>query len=221
MHGVSVVAEILKREGIEYLCAFPAQPLIEECARIGIEPVLCRQERIGMGIADGFSRTTNGKRLGVFTMQQGPGAENAYPGAAQAFADNVPILLLPAGVATDRLHVTPEYDSVEGYRIVTKWGARANLTRRIAELMRKAFYQLRTGKGGPVLVQLPDDIWESELDGGLDYTPVVGNRMAPDQPDIEAIADVLLSNDSSIVHAGQGVMYAEATDELVDFAQFL
>ncbi|MEE2884625.1 MAG: thiamine pyrophosphate-requiring protein [Chloroflexota bacterium] len=221
MHGVSVVAEILKREGIEYLCAFPAQPLIEECARIGIVPVLCRQERIGMGIADGFSRTTNGKRLGVFTMQQGPGAENAYPGAAQAFADNVPILLLPAGVATDRSHVSPEYDSVEGYRIVTKWGARANYTRRIPELMRMAFYQLRTGKGGPVLVEVPHDIWDSELDGDLDYTPVVGNSIAPDPSDIEAIADVLLSNDSAIVHAGQGVMYAEATDELIEFAELL
>ena len=221
MRGVSAVAEVLKREGVEYLCAFPAQPLIEECARIGIEPILCRQERVGMGIADGFSRTTNGKRLGVFAMQQGPGAENAYPGAAQAFGDNVPILLLPAGVATDRTHVTPEYDSVESYRTVTKWGARVNRIDRIPELMRKAFYQLRTGKGSPALVEVPSDIWTAEYGDGLDYTPVAGNRTAPDPKDVEGIVQALLDADSPMVHAGQGVMYAEATDDLVEFAELL
>ena len=149
MHGVSAVAEVLKREGVEYLFAFPAQPLIEECARIGIEPILCRQERVGMGIADGFSRTTNGKRLGVFAMQQGPGAENAYPGAAQAFGDNVPILLLPGGVATERAHVSPEYDSVESYRTVIKYGARINRIDRIPDLMRTASLPAPHRQGQP------------------------------------------------------------------------
>ena len=221
MQGVSAVAEVLKREGVEYLCAFPAQPLIEECARIGIEPVLCRQERVGMGIADGFSRTTNGRRLGVFAMQQGPGAENAYPGAAQAFGDNVPILLLPSGVATDRTDVTPEYDGVASYRTVTKWGARVNTIERIPELMRHAFYQLRTGKGSPALVEVPADIWTSEYGDGLDYTPVAGNRTAADPKDVEAIAQALLDADSPMVHAGQGVMYAEATEDLVELAELL
>ena len=73
MKGVDVVAEILRREGITYLPCYPAQPLIEASALAGIQPILCRQERMGMAIADGISRTTNGKRLGVFAMQQGPG----------------------------------------------------------------------------------------------------------------------------------------------------
>ncbi len=221
MQGVSAVAEVLKREGVEYLFAFPAQPLIEECARIGIEPILCRQERVGMGIADGFSRTTNGRRLGVFAMQQGPGAENAYPGAAQAFGDNVPILLLPGGVATDRAHVSPEYDSVESYRTVIKYGARVNRIERVPELMRMAFYQLRTGKGSPVLVEVPQDMWTAEYGPNLDYTSVAGNRTAPDPGDVEAIALALLDAESPMIHAGQGVMYAEATDELIELAELL
>ena len=221
MQGVNAVAEVLKREGVEYLFAFPAQPLIEECARIGIEPILCRQERVGMGIADGFSRTTNGKRLGVFAMQQGPGAENAYPGAAQAFGDNVPILLLPGGVGTDRAHVSPEYDSVESYRTVIKYGARINRIDRIPGLMRTAFYQLRTGKGSPVLVEVPQDMWTAEYGDELDYTPVAGNRTAPDPGDIEAIARVLLSAEAPMIHAGQGIMYAGATDDLVELAETL
>ena len=122
MNAVTAIAEILKSEGIEYLATFPNTPLIEACAKVGIQPVVCRQERVGMGIADGFSRTTNGKRLGVFAMQHGPGTENAYPGAAQAYSDNVPLLLLPGGPATERAHHRREYDSVESYRSVTSWG---------------------------------------------------------------------------------------------------
>ena len=79
MKGVEAIAQILKMEGTEFLACFPSQPLIEACATVGIRPIVCRQERIGMAIADGFSRTTNGKRIGVFAMQQGPGSENAFP----------------------------------------------------------------------------------------------------------------------------------------------
>lgn len=221
MRGVSAVAEVLKREGAEYLFVFPQQALIEECARIGIKPILCRQERVGMGIADGFSRTSNGKRLGVFAMQQGPGAENAYPGAAQAFGDNVPLLLLPGGAGSDRAFISPEYDSVESYRTVTKWGARINRMDRIPELMRRAFYQLRTGKGGPVLLEIPLDLWAAEYGEELEYTSVVGNKTAPDPADIGAIAEALLNANDPMIHAGQGIMYAEATDELVEFAELL
>ena len=139
MNAVTAIAEILKSEGIEYLATFPNTPLIEACAKVGIQPVVCRQERVGMGIADGFSRTTNGKRLGVFAMQHGPGTENAYPGAAQAYSDSVPLLLLPGGPSTDRAHHRREFDSVESFGSVTSWGARINKIGRISELMRAAF----------------------------------------------------------------------------------
>ena len=221
MRGVSLIANILKREGTEFLAVYPAQPLIEECASIGIEPVLCRQERVGMGIADGFSRTTNGKRLGVFAIQQGPGTENAFGAAAQAFGDNVPILLLPGGNPTDRDYVSPNFSAMDNYGNVTKWMARINRIDRVPELMRRAFYQLRTGKPGPVLLEVARDIWESEYEGDLDYTPVKGNRTAPDTQDVKEVAQVLLKAKDLVVHAGQGVMYAEARDELIEFAELL
>ena len=82
MRVANLIAEILRREGTEFLACFPSQPLIDASALVGIRPILCRQERMGMAIADGFSRTTNGKRIGVFAMQHGPGTENAFPGAA-------------------------------------------------------------------------------------------------------------------------------------------
>jgi len=221
MQGADVIAEILKREGTEFLACFPAQDLIDACAKVGIRPIICRQERVGMAIADGFSRTTNGKKIGVFAMQQGPGAENAFPGAAQAFSDNVPILLLPGGAATTRTDVSPVFSPVDNFSHVTKWSARINYVERIPELMRRAFYQLRTGKPGPVLLEVPQDIWSAELEGSLDYAPVRGNRTAPDPVEVREAAGLLLNAERPVIHAGQGCLYAEASDELKEIAELL
>src|SRR3989304_5291545 len=97
MRTIDAVAEILKREGINILPSFPTTPVIEAAAAAGIKPIICRQERVGVGIADGWSRVKNGKPAGAFAMQYGPGAENAYAGVATAFSDALPMLLLPLG----------------------------------------------------------------------------------------------------------------------------
>jgi acetolactate synthase-1/2/3 large subunit len=220
MKGSDAVAEVLRREGVEFLACYPNQPLIEACAKAGIRPILCRQERVGMAIADGFSRTNNGKKIGVFSMQGGPGTENAFPGAAQAFSDNVPILIIPTGNATDRSFIPPNFNAVENYRHVTKWRAEISHAERIPELMRRAFYHLRTGKGGPVLLEVPRNVWTADIDR-IDYAPVKGSRIAPDPADVAAVAAVLLKAENLVIHAGQGVMYAEATDQLVKLAELL
>ena len=221
MDVVAAIAEILRREDTRFLACYPNQPLIEACALVGIRPILCRQERIGMAMADGFSRTTNGKHIGVFAMQHGPGTENAFPGAAQAFSDNVPILLIPGGETTHRAFVPPVFSAVQNYRAVTKWVAQINHADRVPELMRRAFYQLKTGKPGPVMLEVPRDIWTMEIDGDLDYTPVKGNRSGPDPAEVKEAARALLGARDPIVHAGQGTMYAEAWDELRDLAELL
>ena len=174
-----------------------------------------------MAIADRFSRTTNGKRIGVFAMQHGPGTENAFPGAAQAFSDNVPILLLPGGDATSRAFVRPGFSAVENYSHVTKWLAQINHVERIPELMRRAFYQLRSGKPGPVLLEIPRNIWTADYAAEPTYTPVKGNRTAPDPQDVKEAAQVLLNAKNPVLHAGQGVMYAEACEELKELAELL
>ena len=81
MRVVDAIAEILRREGVEFLSCYPTTIMIEAAAAIGIRPVLCRQERVGVDIADGYSRVSNGKRIGVFAMQYGPGAENGFRGS--------------------------------------------------------------------------------------------------------------------------------------------
>ena len=221
MQGADAIAEILRREGTEFLAVYPAQPMVDAAAKAGIRPIICRQERVGMAIADGFSRITNGKRIGVFSMQQGPGSENAFPGAAQAFSDNTPILLLPGGEYKEKAFVAPNFSPYDNYAHVTKWRAQINMVERIPELMRRAFYQLKTGKGGPVLLETPRDIWTEELPGELDYKPVFGNKTIPPPGGIREIAEVLLEAERPVIYAGQGCLYAEAWDELQEIAELL
>ena len=221
MKGADAIAEILKREGTEYVACYPNQPMIEACALKGIRPITCRQERMGMAIADGISRTTNGRSIGVFTMQQGPGTENAFPGAAQAFGDNVPVLLLPGGGDTRTSHIRPNFSSMDSYAPVTKWLANVNHVERIPELMRRAYYQLRTGRGGPVLLEVPADVMAGEFGDSVEYAAVKGNRTAPDPQDVREAVQVLLKSKRPVVHAGQGTMYAEAWDELEELAELL
>ena len=167
MNGAQVLAEILKREGTEFLSCYPRNALIEACAALDIRPILCRQERVGVGIADGYTRIKRGKRNGVFAAQHGPGIENAFPGIAQAFAENVPILVLPGTFALARQYVRPTFRAAEVYRPVTKFSALAHSVQELPELMRRAYHALRSGKGGPVLIEVPPEVWEAEYQGDL------------------------------------------------------
>jgi acetolactate synthase I/II/III large subunit len=221
MRGTEAIAEILKREGVEFIACFPHNDLIEASARVGIRPIVCRQERVGIAIADGFSRITNGNRIGVFVMQHGPGAENAFPGVAQAFTDNVPLLVLPAGEATPRQGVKPVFSAFDNYAHVTKWRAFVNSPDRIAAAMRHAFYRLRTGKCGPVLIETTVDALAGELKRELDYEPVKGSRCAPEPQAVTAALDTLVEAKAPVIYAGQGVLFAQATAELVEIAERL
>ena len=222
MDTASAIVEILKKEGTEFLGCFPANRLIEAAAEGDLRPLLCRQERVGIAIADGFSRISNGKRIGVFAMQQGPGAENAFPGVAQAYAESVPILLLPGGESRRRADVPPSFSAVRNYAGVVKWVAQVNFPDRVPEMMRRAFYLLRTGRPRPVVLEIPSDVMREEFEGNVaDYQPVKGTRMAPDPQDVRQAASVLLAAKRPVIHAGQGVLYAEAWGELRQLAELL
>ena len=97
MNVTEAIARILKSEGVEWMACFPSNPLIEAVAKEGIRPISFRHERGAVMAADGFSRMNDRNRLGVVAIQDQAGAENAMGGVSQAFADNVPILVLPRG----------------------------------------------------------------------------------------------------------------------------
>ena len=221
MNGAGVIAEILNREGTEFLSCYPRNPLIEACAAIDIRPVLCRQERVGVGIADGYSRIRRGKRNGVFAAQGGPGIENAFPGVAQAYAENVPMLIIPAGIALSRQYVRPVFRAAEVYRPVTKWSALAHSVQELPDLMRRAYHAMRSGRGGPVMVEVPDEVFEAEFKGDLDYAPVPVVRLAPDPAAVKKAAQMLLAAKNPLILAGQGVHYADASEQLAVLAELI
>ena len=222
MDGVTAIANILRMEGVEFVGCVPYQPLLEAAAIAGIRPLIFRQESTGIHMVDGYSRVTNGKRLGVFMMQNGPGAENGFGGVAQAFSESVPILLLPAGMPRDKRGVHPNFYPTRSYETITKWSAEMNIVESIPDLMRRAFGKLRSGRPGPVLLEIPQDIATAELPEELfNYEAPRAVRQQGDPADVSRAAAALLAAERPVIHAGQGVLYAEASDELVELAEFL
>ena len=221
MQAGEAIVEILRREGVSTLFCYPTTPLIETAVAAGLRPVLCRQERVGVDMADGFARVTNGKPVGVFAMQYGPGAENAFPGIATAFSDSVPMLFLPLGHARDAAQVFPLFKSTRTYASVTKSVEDIGLPEHVPAVMRRAFSQLKNGRLGPVMVEVPRDIVGLDIGDALDYRPAPRTRSAPDPDDVEAAARLLVEAACPLILAGQGVLYAEASEELVRLAELL
>lgn len=221
MNGADVIAEILKREGTDFLACYPRNDLIDACAKIDIRPVLCRQERVGVGMADGYSRIRRGKQNGVFAAQHGPGIENAFAGVAQAYSENVPLLVIPAGFPGPRQAVRPTFRAAEVYGPVTKHAEMAHNVQSLPTVMRRAYQALRTGKGGPVLVEVPNNVFAAEFEGEINYTPVPVQRAAPDPDSVKQAARMVLAAKNPVLWAGQGVHYAEASDRLAALAELL
>ena len=146
---MNVIAEILKKEGVQTLFCFPTTPIIEAAAEVGIKPVICRQERVGVHMADGFSRVANGRPPGVFAMQYGPGAENAFAGIASAYSDSSPVLLLPLGHPRETAQMFPLFNSTRTYASVVKHVEPVNQPEHTVPAMRRAFNALKNGRPGP------------------------------------------------------------------------
>src|SRR5579872_5668029 len=183
MNVSAAIARILKAEGAEYLFCFPNSPLIDECARIDIRTIVGRTERTLVNMADGYSRISNGRRIGAVAVQNGPGAENAFAGVAQAFADGSPLLFLPAGNAAAHSDISPNFESNRSYQTVTKWSARINAAHRAPALMRRAFTLLRSGRPAPVSLEVPLDIAAAEAPE-FDYRPAPTLRAAADAAEV-------------------------------------
>jgi acetolactate synthase-1/2/3 large subunit len=217
----AAIAEILRREGVEVIFGYPRNAVLEQAAAIGIRPVIVRQERTGVHMADALSRLTRGRQIGVFAMQHGPGTENAYGGVAQAYSESVPVLVLPQGYARRLAHVPDNYNASRSMRDVTKTAEPILRAEDTEAVLRRAFTALRNGRRRPALVEMPWDVLGEELDAPLDYAPVVTTRSAPDPDAIERVADRLVAAERLVIHAGQGVHWAEAYAELRTLAEVL
>ncbi len=221
MKASAAIAEILKREGVEFLIGYPVNPIIEAAAEADIRTIIVRQERTGLHMADAVSRVTFGERIGVFCMQQGPGTENAFGGVAQAYGDSVPIVVLPAGYPRRLTNIPPNFNAFLNFQHVTKWIEQVNLVDAVPDAMRRAFTQVKNGRPRPVMLEIPADIFNEEVAEPLVYQPAPRARSGPDPRAVENIARVLVEAERPVIYAGQGVHYAQAWGPLRELAELL
>ena len=215
------IAEILKREGVEILFGYPLNHVLEAAAGADIRTIIMRQERVGLHMADAYSRMSSGSKIGVFAMQHGPGSENAFGGVAQAYGESVPILVLPMGYARRLAHIDPNFNSTASMRAITKSAEPIVAAAEVPNVLRRAFSNLRNGRGGPALVEIPIDLFAEEFPGTLDYQPVVSARYGPDAADVRKAAAALVAAKNLVIYAGQGIHYARAWESLKKLAEML
>lgn len=231
MKGSTAIAKILKIEGIPFVTGYPGggpdsivAQTINEARAQGLQTILARSERGCVNIVDGYARVSG--KVGVVALYEGPGVENAYAGIAQAYSDGSPVLVIGGQARRGNLGMNNPNNDVDApyiFHRAVKWIERVNLAQQIPTFMRRAFTYLKTGKPGPVYLDMVFDIATEELDDRIfDYTePVQGWQSGGNPRDVEIAVRAMLATSQLILYAGEGVLYANATTELRELAELL
>ncbi|HEY3518118.1 MAG TPA: thiamine pyrophosphate-requiring protein [Gammaproteobacteria bacterium] len=221
MNVGQVIAEVMKREGVDILFTYPLNPLTEFAAAIDIRPLVVRQERVGCAMADAVGRTTSGDKVSVFCCQHGPGIENAFGSIAQAYSEGVPLVVVAGGAPRERHYMKPYFSSSLNFKHVTKQAETVMAPDMLVPALRRAFNIARNGRPGPTLVEIPADLWNAEVPGEIEYRATRRALSAPDAQSVDAAAEALLAARLPLIYAGQGVHYAKAWPELKELAELL
>ncbi|OLB97118.1 MAG: hypothetical protein AUH30_11015 [Candidatus Rokubacteria bacterium 13_1_40CM_68_15] len=218
--AVNGFARILKSEGIPWVSCYPTSPVNNALGEEGVPILMMGEERFAVAVADGFSRVTSGKQIGVCTVMAGlnaAGIQMAYGAVAQAWEDSSPLLVIAEGVGQGATRHT-HYDIGEAFKSVTKWVGEIDRADLVPDYVRRAFTHLRSGRPGPVLLLVPRGLGEYD-EAEHPYAPVKGWRTGPDPDDVKTAVKVLLAARDPLLHIGEGVLYADATGELLKFAE--
>ena len=219
MNVTEAVARILKLEGTEWVSCFPSNNLIECAGMEGIRTIMFRHERGAIMAADGYSRINDREKFGLVITQGGPGSENSMGGIAQAFGDDIPILYLPGGPALGQYAVRPNFSPVRTFQTVSKYGEVIVQTDQIANVMRRAVHNLRNGRPGPVIVEIPSDVGSHEVpDDALNYHPPKRSPQSPAAGDIKDAVKLSLNANKPVIGSGMGVLMSKATEKLKELA---
>lgn len=223
MSNADVIIEILEKEGIEFLAGFPNNRLFNSAASHSVRPIIARTERVAINMADAYTRMNNGKKIGAVAVQDGPGIEASYGAVAQAYGDNTPILVLPGAHSRAMQDYEPQFMASRSYRDITKSAGLINDPLTIGRRFERAFSELKNGKRGPVLLETAAEIMWGKYPGdeAPDYQSPKEHKSQADEADVAQILSALLSAERPVIHAGHGVLYAEAWDELKQLAQLL
>ena len=222
MNVSEAIAQILLKENIDWISCFPNNPLIEDLSKVGVRPIMFRHERGAMMAADGYSRTSDREKIGVFSMQSQAGAENSMGGISQAFADNIPVLVIPGAPPLNQLSVRPNFNATSNYKGIVKTAECITQPDQVIDVMRRAFHNIKNGRPGPVVVEVPADISSSQISFDINsYKPPTKGYHAPSNSDISKAVEKLLTAKNPLIVAGQGVLFSRSTKELQKLAEMI
>ncbi|HIF72300.1 MAG TPA: hypothetical protein EYQ61_07090 [Dehalococcoidia bacterium] len=214
------IARILKQENVPWVSTFPVSKVNNSFGREGLKLLMMRDDRYAVSVADAYSRINNGNKIGVCTFSGGinaAGAQVAYSGIAQAYEDGSPVLCIVDAVAAGTTQNT-RFDQEASLKGVSKWYGYIDKPERVPEFMRRAYTMLRTGRPGPVVLAIPNAAATYDETADL-YVSPKGWKSLPDPADVKIAADALSAAKNPVLFVGEGVLYANATDELREFAE--
>ncbi|GAB7027002.1 biosynthetic-type acetolactate synthase large subunit [Geotalea toluenoxydans] len=228
MNGARILLECLKLEGVDTVFGYPGGTVINLYDEIfsfkEIRHILPRHEQAGVHAADGYARATG--KVGVAIATSGPGATNTITGIATAYMDSIPMVIITGQVPTGLIgnDAFQEADIIGITRPCTKHNFLVKDVKDLATIVKKAFYIARTGRPGPVLIDLPKDVQiattEFKYPETVDirgYKPTVGGH--PKQ--VEKAISLLLEAKKPVIYVGGGVILGNAAEELTKLAQLL
>jgi tartronate-semialdehyde synthase len=226
MPAMEAVVHVLKDEGVDTAFGCPGAailPLYKAMEKLGgIEHLTVRHEEGATHMADGWSRTSG--RVGVAIGTSGPAGTNMITGLYTALADSIPIVCITGQAVSTALHkeAFQAVDIVEIARPVTKWAVQIKEAATAPWVFREAFRVARSGRPGPVLVDIPVDVAKEliEYDPAID-APLPVEAVRPHQPRVERALDLLLAGERPLILAGGGVIIADAADELRELTELL
>ena len=225
MRAIDAAVLVMRREGVDTAFGIPGaaiNPLYSALKKVGgIDHVLARHVEGASHMAEGYTRTKAGN-IGVCIGTSGPAGTDMVTGLYSASADSIPILCITGQAPRSRLH-KEDFQAVDITSIVkpvTKWATTVLEPGQVPYAFQKAFYEMRSGRPGPVLIDLPFDVQMAEIEFDIDaYQPLPVNKPSANRVQVEKALAMLDSAERPLLVAGGGVINADASDKLVEFAE--
>ena len=220
--GAEIVIRCLQEEKVEYVFGYPGGSVLfiydELFKQDKVRHVLVRHEQGAVHAADGYARST--ERVGVALVTSGPGVTNAVTGIATAYMDSIPLVIISGQVPTAYIgqDAFQEVDTVGITRPCVKHNFLVKDVNDLAATIKKAFYLAKSGRPGPVLVDIPKDISATKCEYAYpksismrSYNPVVKGH----QGQIKKAVQLLLEAKRPMIYTGGGVILSDAADKLI------
>jgi acetolactate synthase-1/2/3 large subunit len=223
--GARILSKVLKEEGVDTVFGFPGGAVIDiydELVKTDIHHVLVRHEQGAVHAADGYARVSG--KVGVCIVTSGPGATNTVSGIASAYLDSIPIVVMCGQVPTTLIgnDAFQEVDITGITRPCTKHNYIVKDIKELGRTLKEAFFIARTGRPGPVVVDLPKDVMQVSTE----YKPIKGLKVKTYRPTYEPntrqlpkVIDLIKKSERPLVFAGGGVILSGASDDLKRFAK--